>query len=330
MAPREVRGRQIILLCVALVPHATVAASIDPASGYPARPIRIVVPQSPGGTTDYTARLIAPRLSERVSQSVVVDNRPGAGSLVGTDLVAKAAPDGYTLLVVASSLTIMPSMHRKLPFDPVRDFAPVTTLSSYPNVVVVHPSVPANSIKELIALAKARPGALNYASGGIGTGTQLGAELFKSMAGIDMVHVPYKGGGPAVTALVAGQVQLYFAPIPSTLPMLKTGKIKPLAVTSARRSAAAPDLPSIAESGLPGYDERTWNGLLAPASTPPAIVKKINDHVSMVLDMPAVRERFIGEGAEPGSASPEAFAKMIKSEIAKWAKVIRDAGIKAE
>lgn len=317
-----------VLLCVVLLVPVPGTAAVE--VGYPVRPVRIVVPQSPGGTTDFTARLVAPQLSDRLGQPVVIDNRSGAGSLVGADLVAKAAPDGYTLLVIASALSIIPSMYKKVPFDPVRDFAPVTTLSSYPNLVVVHASVPANSVRELIALAKAKPGKLNYASGGAGTGPQLQAELFKSMAGIDIVHVPYKGGGPALTALLGGEVQIYFAPIPSALPLLKAGKLKALAVTSAKRTPAAPELPSMAEAGLPGFDESTWNGLLAPARTPPAIITKLNSEVNALLKMPAMRERFATEGAEPSGTSPEAFAAIIKNEVAKWAKVIRAAGIKPE
>ncbi len=300
------------------------------AESYPVRPIRMVVPQSPGGANDLTARLIAPRLAERLGQSVVVDNRPGAASLVGTELVAKAAPDGYTLLVAPSSLTTIPSMYRYVPFDPVRDFAPVTTLSSYPNLVVVHPSVPANSVKDLIALAKAKPGTLNYASGGTGTGTHLGAELFKATAGVDIVHVPYKGGGPAVTALLGGQVHLYFGPIATVLLPVKVGKLKALAVTSAGRSPVVPDLPSVAEAGLPGFEQITWNGLLAPARTPRAIVNKLNSEVNAILKTHAVRERFAAEGVAPGGISPEAFAAMIRNEIAKWARVIRQAGIRSE
>ena len=320
-----------LLLCVALWPPAAGAAAAEPiAVHYPTRPIRIVVPQSPGGGMDFTARLVAPRLSERLGQPMVVDNRSGAGTLVGTDLVAKAAPDGYTLLVVSNALTIIPSIYKKVPFDPVRDFAPVTTLSSFPNVVLVHASVPANSVKELIALAKAKPGTLNYASGGAGTGTQLFVELFKSMAGVDIVHVPYKGGGPALAALLGGQVQLYFAPIPAALTLLKAGRLKALAVTSAKRTLVAPELPSMTEAGLPGYDESTWNGLLAPARTPPAVIKKLNSEVSALLQMPALRERFAAEAAEAGGISSERFAAMIKSEIAKWAKVIRGAGIMPE
>lgn len=319
-------ARSVILLLAA----AGASGAAQGAEPYPARPVRIIVPQSPGGTTDFTARLIGPKLGERFGQTVVVDNRPGAGSMLGIELVTKAAADGYTLLVVASSLSIMPSVLKKLPFDPVKDLTPITTLAVYPNLVVVHPAVPATSIKELIAYAKAKPGALNFASGGTGTGTQLTAELFKSMAGIDMMHVPYKGGGPAITALLGGQVQVYFAAIPSTLPFIKGGRLRALAVTSAKRSPAAPDVPSMAEAGVPGYDELTWNGLLAPAKLPASLLKKIHADADAVLKLPFVREKFFAEGAESGGASPEAFGKLIQTEIVKWAKLTRDVGIKPE
>jgi tripartite-type tricarboxylate transporter receptor subunit TctC len=305
------------------------AADPRPAD-YPSRPIRIVVPQSPGGTTDFTARALAPRLSERVGQPVVVDNRAGAGSMVGIDLVARSAPDGYTLLVAASALTIIPGMYRNVPFDPVRDLAPISTISWYPAVVVVHPSVPAGSIKELIALARAKPGAINYASGGTGTGPQMQALLFAAMAGIKLVHVPYKGGGPATTAVLAGEVQLYFAPIPSTLPFVKTGKLKALAVTSAKRSPAMPDLPSVAEAGLSGYDANTWNGLFAPARTPSAIVARLNADVHAILKTREMHERLAAQGAEPTGTSPDELAAIVKREVVKWAKVIREAGIQPE
>jgi tripartite-type tricarboxylate transporter receptor subunit TctC len=297
---------------------------------WPSRPVRIIVPQSPGGLTDLTARLIAPRLSERLAQAVVVDNRPGAGSLVGTDLVAKAAPDGNTLLVVPSSITIIPSIYKQVPFDPVRDFAPVTTLTSYPNLIVVHPSVPANTMRELIALAKAKPGTLNYASGGAGTPTQLGPELLKSMAGIDIVHVPYNGGGPAITALLGAQVQLYFGPIATVVQLVRGGKLRALAVTSAKRTPVAPEVPTVAESGVPGFDQTTWNALLAPARTPPAVVARLYDEVQGILKQPAIRERFAAEGVETGGIPPAQLAAIIKAEIPKWSQVIHDAGIKSE
>jgi tripartite-type tricarboxylate transporter receptor subunit TctC len=261
---------------------------------------------------------------------VVIDNRAGAGSMLGIDLVAKAAADGYTLLIAASALTIIPSMYRKVPFDPVRDFAPVTTLSWYPNVVVVHPAVPVNTIKELIALAKARPGAINYASGGNGTGPQLCALVFAAMAGIDLLHVPYKGGGPATTAVLSGEVQLYFAPMPTTLPFVKAGRLKALAVTSRKRSPAMPDLPSVAEAGLMDYDESTWNGLFAPARTPPAVIGKLNAEIRAILAARDTHERVAAQGAEPAGTSPDELAAIVGREVPKWARVIRGAGIQPE
>lgn len=317
------------MLCgLAVVCAAGGVLAAEPA--YPLRPVRAIVPQSPGGANDITARLIAPLLGERLGQSVVVDNRPGAGAMVGADLVAKAAPDGYTLLISPAALTITPSLYRNIPYDTVRDFAPITTLSSYPNIVVVHPAVAAGSIRELIALAKAKPGALNYASGGTGTSTHLDAELFRSMTGVDFVHVPYKGGGPAVTALLGGQVQIYFAPIAPVMIYVRSGKLKALAVTSAKRSPLVPDLPSVAEAGVPGFEHVTWNGLLAPARTPAAIVQRIHREVVAVLKLPVVRERFTADGTEPGGIAPEEFGAMIKSEIAKWARVVKSAGIKPD
>src|SRR3972149_3844671 len=266
----------------------------------------------------------------RRGHPVVVDNRPGAGSLIGTELGAKSGPDGYTLLGISSSLTIIPSMYKKVPFDPIKDFAAVTLLSSYPHLVVVHPSLPAKSIKELIAVAKAKPGVLNYGSAGIGTPTQLGAELFNSMAGTNIVHVPYQGGGPAVTALLGGQVQAYFGPIATVLPHVKSGKRRALAVTSITRSSVLPDLPTVAQAGLPGFRQDAWNGLLAPARTPPAIIKKLNGEINEVLKMPAVRERLAAQRVEPGGISSAEMSAMLKDEIAKWAKVIKQAGIKPE
>ncbi len=305
-------------------------AATDPAAAYPQRPIRIVVPQSPGGATDFVGRLTAGLLAQRTGQSVVVDNRAGAASMVGTDLVAKSAPDGYTLLVAPSSLSTIPSMYKNVPFDSVKDLAPITTLSVYPNVVVVNPNLPAKSIRDLIALAKAKPGELNYSSGGTGTGTQLGAELFNSMAGVKIVHVPYKGGGPAVSALIAGEVNIHFAPMSSAIPIIKSGRVRALAVTSGKRSPTYPDLPTVAESGVPGYDQTTWNGLLAPSRTPPSIIKKINAAVLASLKLPSTHEHYATAGLEPGGTTPEEFGTMIKTEIAKWAKVIKEAGIKPE
>jgi tripartite-type tricarboxylate transporter receptor subunit TctC len=297
---------------------------------YPTKPVRLIVPQSPGASTDLTARLIAQKLSAAFGQPVVVDNRPGAGSIIGTDLVAKAAPDGYTLLVVASSITLNPSLHRNLPFDVLRDLAPITQLSAFPNLLTVHPALPVKTVKDLIALAKAKPGSLNYGSSGSATGTHLSAELFKYMTGIDMVHVPYKGGGPAVQALLGGQVQLNFATIVSVLPHVRSGKLRAIAVTTAKRSPSMPEIPTIAESGVPGYDHGPWNGFLAPARTPRAVIARLNEETARILHLPETKAVFTNEGAEPVGNKPEEFGAIIKGETAKWAKVIQSAGIKAD
>ena len=327
MKPHSLYG----LLSIALVCQpAGLPSAGERDTAYPIRPVRIIVPQSPGGTTDLTARLIAPLLSERFGQSVIVDNRPGAGSLLGTELAAKAVPDGYTLLVTGPGITVFPSLYKSLAFDPVKDFAPIMTLSQYPYVLVVPPSLPVKNVKELIALGKAKPGELNYASGGAGTGTHLGAELFMMTAGIEMVHIPYKGGGPALNALMAGQVQVYFAALPSTTLLLQSGKLKPLAVTSAKRASATPDLPTIAESALPGFEQITWNGLLAPARTPRSVLDRIHRDAHTAVNLDSTRERFASQGAEIGSLGPDAFAAMIKREVVQWARVIKQAGIKPE
>ena len=314
----------------AILACTSVIAEAQPQGAYPVKPIRIIVPQSPGASTDLTARLIGQKLSAAVGQPVIIDNRPGAGSIIGTDLVAKAAPDGYTLLVVASSITLNPTLHKNLPFDPIRDLAPITQISAFPNMLVVHPAVLVKTVKDLIALAKAKPSSINYGSSGSATGTHLSAELFKYMTGIEMVHVPYKGGGPAVQALLGGQVQLNFATIVSVLPHVRSGKLRAVAVTTARRSPSAPDVPTIAESGVPGYDHAPWNGFLAPAKTPRPIIARLNEETARLLRAPDVQPVFTNEGAEPVGNSPEEFAAIIKSETAKWAKVIRAAGIKAD
>lgn len=321
----------ILLLCVALWSQFAGAAAAEPATAnYPDRPIRLIVPQSPGGGSDLYARMVAQPLAERLGHPIVVDNRAGAGSLIGTDLVAKAAHDGYTLLAMSSSFTIIPSMYKKVPYDPIKDFAPVTLLTTYPHLVVVHPSLPVNSVKDLIAVAKAKPGVLNYGSAGVGTPTQLGAELFNSMAGTNIVHVPYNGGGPALTALLGGQVQAYFGPLATVLPHVKAGKIKALAVTSIKRWSTLPELPSVSEAGLPGYRLDAWNGMLAPARTPSAIIKKLNGEINAVLKTPALRDRLAAEGVDPGGISSEEMGALLKNEIAKWAKVIKQAGIQPE
>ncbi len=309
-----------------LAPHAAAAAD-----AYPAKPVRFVVAFPPGGGTDIIARSIAQKLAERIAQQVVVDNRPGAGGNIGTDMVAKSAPDGYTLLMgSAGPLAINASLFGKMPFDPIKDLAPVTLAASTPNVLVVHPALRAATLKELIALAKARPGEINFASSGHGTPAHLAGELFNLMAGIKMVHVPYKGAAPALADLLGGQVQIMFSTMPPALPHVRDGKLRALAVTSAKRSPAAPELPTVDETALPGFEANTWHGVVVPAGTPGAIVARLNREIVAILHLPDVVERFSSQGAEALGSTPEEFAAYIKSETLKWAKVVRDSGAKAE
>lgn len=299
------------------------------AQQYPSKPIRIIVPQSAGGSTDLVARPLAQKLGEALGQPVVVDNRPGAGSVIGTDLVAKAAPDGYTLLAVAASVTMSPSLYR-LPFDPVRDLAPISLLSALPNILVVHPSLPVKSVRELIAFAKARPGQLNFGSSGVATGTHLSMELFMYMTDIKMVHVPYKGGAPGVTALMGGETQVNFATITTALPHVKSGRLRALAVSTAKRSAAAPEVPTVAEAGLKGYDYASWIGLLAPAKTPQPIIARLNAESVKAVQTPEMKSIFAMEGSEPVGNSAEEFQAIMKTEVVRWMKVVKAAGIKGE
>ncbi len=299
------------------------------AQNYPARPIRLIVPQSAGGSTDLVARPLAQQLADAFQQSVVVDNRPGAGSIIGTDLVAKAAPDGYTLLAVAASVTMSPSLY-KLPFDPVRDLAPISQLTSLPNILVVHPSLPVTTVREFIALAKARPGQLNFGSSGVATGTHLSMELLMYMTGIKLVHIPYKGGSLNVNALIGGETQVNFSTISTALPHVKTGRLRALAVSSAKRVAAVPDVPTIAESGVKGYDYTSWIGLLAPAKTPPAVIARLNAEAVKAIHNPDIKAMLAVEASEPVGSSPAEFDAVMKAEVARWKKVVAAAGIKAE
>ena len=312
-----------------LLSAATTATAAD-SSQYPTRPIRIIVPQTPGGATDLVGRMIASMLSERLGVPIVVDNRAGSATVAGSDIAAKAAPDGYTLLVALPALAILPAMSKTLPFDPIKDFAGIMTLSTYPNVIMVNAAVPAHSIKELIALAKASPGKLNYASGGIGSATHIGVELFNSMAGIKLVHVTYKGGGPAITGLLAGEVAMYFNPMPIALPIVSNNKLRALAVTSAGRSSLLPALPTVAEAGVPGFEQTTWNGLVVQARTPPAVINRLYNETAALMKTPALRERWATHGLEPGVIGTKEFTALIKSENAKWSRVIREAGITPE
>jgi tripartite-type tricarboxylate transporter receptor subunit TctC len=296
------------------------------AQDYPKKQIELVVPFVAGGTTDNVARLIAQRFSESWGQTVIVNNRPGGGSTIGHAVVAKAPPDGHTLLVTTISFAITAVM-QKLPFDPIKDFAPISEFASLPLILVVHPSLPATSLKEFIALAKSKPGGWDYASSGVGTSPHLAAEMFKSMAGVDMVHVPYKGNAEAMNAFLGGHIKIYFALVPAVLQHVKAGSLRAIAVTTEQRLSYLPDVPTIAESGFPGYEISSWQGVFAPGGTPRDVVGKINGEVVRLLSVPEVRARISLEGADPVGSSPEAFAERVKSEIAKWSKVARSAGI---
>jgi len=300
------------------------------AQAWPQKAVRIIVPQSPGGSTDAMARLLAARLGEALGHAVLIDNRPGAGSLVGTELAVRASPDGYTPLVVSSSITINPSMHAKLSFDPQRDLAPITQLSAFPNVLVANVGFPAKSVQDLVAHAKARPGQVAYSSAGSGTGTHLSAELFKNLTGVDLLHVPYKGGGPSVNALLAGEAQVSFATLPSVLSQVRSSRLRPLGVTTTRRSFALPDVPTIAEAGIAGYEHVQWIGFLAPAGTPGPVIARLNAEAVRAVHSPELKPALASEGAEPVGNTPQQFAAIIRSETLRIAQVVRKAGIKAD
>ena len=313
----------------------TAAGGAQPAStgsgqAYPNKAIRVVVAFAPGGIADFAARSVSQKLSETLGVPVVVENRAGAGGITGAEVVARAAPDGYTLLVTSISHTINPSVRKNLPFDAVRDFAPVTMIADAPNFLVVHPSLPAGSVKELVALARARPGQITYASSGAGTSTHLSGELFKSLARIDIVHVPYKGGGPAVIDLIGGHVLMMFSTLPSVLQQVRGGKLRGLAVTGSRRFPAAPEFPTMIEAGIPGFEVSGWSGMFAPAGTPREAVGRLAGETAKILRAPELKERFFVQGAEPVGNSPEEFAAFVISEIAKWRKVVEASGMRAE
>ena len=320
---------RIFTACSAIVLGLT--CSVASAQNYPAKPIRLIVPYPPGGPTDLVGRSVGQKLTEAWGQQVVVENRAGAASAVGTEAASRAPADGYTLLLGTSAgFCINPALGGKLPYDAERDFAPISLLVINPQILVVHPSLPAHSVKELIALAKSRPGQINYASVGNGSPQHLGMEMLKSMAGIDMVHVPYKGTAPAVTDILAGHVSLMFNSMPSVLPQVFSGKLRGLAVGSANRSPAAPDIPTVAEAGVPGFEYVTWYGLYAPAGTPREIVSRLHGQIVKMLADPDLARRFASQGAEPMSNTPEQLAQYRRAEFQRWRKLIADLKLKVE
>lgn len=300
------------------------------AQSYPTKPVRLIAPSSPGSGVDIVARIVAQKLSESLGQQVVVDNRAGAGANLGAEIAAKAAPDGYTLFMGTPAHAINAGLYRRLNYDIVKDFAPISLVTTGQYVLVVNPSLPAKNVKDLIALAKAKPGQLNYASAGSGNATHLAGELFKSLTKVNVVHVPYKGSGPALTDVIAGQVQFMFSNLTAALPHIKSGRLRALAVTGPRRTPTAPDIPTMIESGVPGYTVTSWFGVLAPAGATKEIVNRLNAELAKVMRSPDMKERLAGEGADPTSSSPAEFTAFLKTEIEKWGKVVKEAGITAE
>lgn len=320
----SLRANLIVMACLAFCVTGALAQN------YPNRPLRMVIPYAPGSTTDTLGRLMGQKLGEALGQHVIIDNRAGAGGNIGTEIVAKALPDGYTLVMVPGSHAINPSLYPKLPFDPVNDFAPIALVASAPLLIAAHSALPASSVRELIALAKAKPGGLRYASGGTGSPSHLVMELFKSMAGIDIIHVPYKGGGSVLNAILSGEVQLTSSGVLVLLPLARAGRIKALAVTAAQRISVAPEIPTVAESGLPGYVVSGWWALLAPARTPVAVVERLNREVVRALNSHELRERFAADGMVAVGSSPAEFSAFLQREIAMWSKVVRESGARAE
>lgn len=321
------RRRWVGLACATLC---AVASPLSWAQDYPNKPVKLVVPYPPGGPTDIVARAVAQKLQERLGQPFVVDNRPGAGANTAAEAVARSAPDGYTLVVATTAHAINPALFAKLNYSLLKDFAPVSQLTSGPLVIVANPSLPANNVAELIALAKSRNGGLNYGSSGNGQSTHLSAELFSAMAGVKMNHIPYKGSAPALTDVMAGQVDLMFDTMLSSVPHVKAGKLKALGVTSAQRSSVAPDLPTVAESGLAGYEAIAWNGLLAPTGTPKEVIARLNTELKAVLESPDIRQRFDAQGFASTWNTPAAYGSFLQSEVDKWAKVVKASGAKID
>jgi tripartite-type tricarboxylate transporter receptor subunit TctC len=308
------------------LPASSLAA--DALKDYPNRPVRLIVPFPPGGSNDILGRFMAAKLTERLGQQVIVDNRPGADGIIGTDLAARSTPDGYTLLIVSTSYSMNPGIHKKMPFDPVKDLTPISMIGTGPNAIVVNPSFPVKTVKDLVAAAKAKPGQINYASSGIGGFNHFGGELFKIAAGVDMTHVPYKGGGPAMVDIMAGHVPVLFSTLIQVLPHQRSGKLRVLATGGSKRSPALPDVPTVTESGV-NYEVTIWWGVLGPKGLPPALANGLNGTVAKILGEPETQKRLAAEAAEPMVVSPGEFGKIIEKDIAKWTKVARDAKMEA-
>ena len=316
---------------IALAALCLLASPLALAQAYPTKPVKLIVPFPPGGPTDIVGRIVASKLSDALGQQFVVENRAGAGGTVGSEVASQASADGYTLLYGSTStLAMAPSLYRKLAYDPRKSFAPISMVSSGPMLVAVNASVPANTLAELIALAKDKPGSLNYASAGNATPPHLAAEMFKSMAGVSLVHVPYKGGGPMVTDALGGQIQVVLGDQANLMPHVQTGKLRALAVATTKRSANAPAIPTIAESGLPGFDATAWQGLVGPVGMNPDVIKKINEAFNKVMTTPAVHDKLVAGGLEPMGGTPQQFGRFIDAEITKWTKIAKDVGVKAE
>ena len=320
------RRQFVVALCAAVLGSPLLAQ----AQSYPDHPIRFVVPYPPGGGTDVIARIVQGKLQAALGQNIVIDNKGGAGGSVGTDLVAKAAADGYTVLFTLNSHTVNPAIYAKLPFDTLKDFEPVGTVASLPQILVANPQFPANNVAELIALAKAKPGTLAYASVGVGSPGHLAGELFKLRTGTQMTHVPYRGGGPAVTDVMGGQVPLLWVSIPAAAQFVKTGKLKALGVSTLKRSAAFPDVPTLQEAGVPDFEVDSWYAMFVPAKTPKAVIDKLNRALNTTLQDPEIREKLLAQGSEAVGGTPEALAKTVDAELVKWVKLAKDANIKAE
>jgi tripartite-type tricarboxylate transporter receptor subunit TctC len=314
----------------ALLAALSLSASPSFGQAYPTRPVRIIIPFAAGGPADFLMRLVGPKLSEAWGQPLIIDNRGGGNQVIGSELAARSPPDGYTLLTTTGGAAINVTLYPKLPYDILRDFAPISLVAAGPNLAVIHPSVPAKNLPEFIAYARSKPGQLVYASAGSGAPSHLAVELFKTMAKIDMIHVPYKGMAPGMTDLLGGQVQLAFPTISAGILHARAGKLRALGVTTAKRSAAAPEVPTIAEAALPGFEASNWYGIVAPAKTPPAVIRKIHDDIARALALPDIRERMQNQGMDPTSTTPDEFSAYIRSEIGKWAKVVKASGAKPE